>query len=92
MDWTSESAEAALRMTPQPVPRRTGSTDTGVLTTGGGLAFVGDVDRYFKAFDMDTGKVLWSFQTPSGIVGQPVTWERDGVMLHGLWWSPVQAT
>jgi len=22
--------------------------------------------------------VLWSFQTPSGIVGQPVTWERDG--------------
>ena len=24
------------------------------------------------------GKILWSFQTPSGIVGQPVTWEKDG--------------
>ena len=23
-------------------------------------------------------KILWSFQTPSGIIGQPVTWERNG--------------
>ena len=32
---------------------------TSVLTTAGGLAFVGDLDRYFKAFDSDTGKELW---------------------------------
>ena len=32
----------------------------------------------FQALDAETGKLLWSFQTPSGIVGQPVTWERNG--------------
>jgi alcohol dehydrogenase (cytochrome c) len=30
------------------------------------------------AVDSDTGKTLWEFQTSAGIVGQPVTWERDG--------------
>src|SRR5258708_2794553 len=32
----------------------------------------------FQALDADTGEILWSFQTPSGIVGQPVTWEKNG--------------
>ena len=36
------------------------------------------VDGTFIAVDVDTGKILWRFQTPSGIIGQPVTWERDG--------------
>ena len=31
-----------------------------------------------NGLDTTTGKVLWSFQTPSGIVGQPVTWEKNG--------------
>ena len=30
------------------------------------------------AVDADTGKIVWQFQTPSGIVGQPITWEKDG--------------
>ena len=30
-----------------------------VLPTGGGLVFVGGWDRYFRAFDDATGKVLW---------------------------------
>ena len=30
-----------------------------VLTTGGGLVFAGDFDRYFRAFDAENGKVLW---------------------------------
>ena len=30
-----------------------------VLTTATGLAFVGDVDRYFRALDVGTGEVLW---------------------------------
>lgn len=51
---------------------------TGVLTTGGGLAFVGDVDRYFKAFDMDTGKVLWQTRLGSGLHGYPVTYTANG--------------
>ena len=35
---------------------------TGVLTTAGGLAFVGDVDRYFKAFDVASGEQLWQIR------------------------------
>ncbi|MCP4935337.1 MAG: PQQ-dependent dehydrogenase, methanol/ethanol family [bacterium] len=50
----------------------------GVMTTAGGLVFTGTPEGHFKAFDDETGKQLWSFQTGSGIVGQPVTWEMDG--------------
>ena len=50
----------------------------GVMTTAGGLVFTGTPEGKFIAFDDETGKELWSFQTGSGIVGQPVTWEQDG--------------
>ena len=50
----------------------------GVMTTGGGLVFTGTPEGRFIAFDDETGEELWSFQTGSGIVGQPVTWEQDG--------------
>ncbi|UWQ45244.1 PQQ-dependent methanol/ethanol family dehydrogenase [Leisingera aquaemixtae] len=51
----------------------------GVMTTAGGLVFTGTPEGRFIAFDDETGEELWSFQTGSGIVGQPVTWEQDGV-------------
>ncbi|TYO84810.1 PQQ-dependent methanol/ethanol family dehydrogenase [Oceanicella actignis] len=50
----------------------------GVMTTAGGLVFMGTPEGYLKAFDADTGEELWKFQTGSGIVGQPITWEMDG--------------
>ncbi|GGE54645.1 PQQ-dependent methanol/ethanol family dehydrogenase [Actibacterium pelagium] len=50
----------------------------GVMTTAGGLVFTGTPEGKFIAFDDETGEELWSFQTGSGIVGQPVTWEADG--------------
>jgi alcohol dehydrogenase (cytochrome c) len=50
----------------------------GVMTTAGGLVFTGTPEGEFKAFDAENGKELWSFQTGSGVVGQPVTWEMDG--------------
>jgi len=50
----------------------------GTLVTAGGLVFTGQQTGEFMAFDSGTGKLLWQFQTPSGIVGQPITWERDG--------------
>ncbi|MCW8905203.1 PQQ-dependent methanol/ethanol family dehydrogenase [Sedimenticola sp.] len=50
----------------------------GVMTTAGGLVFTGTPEGYLKAFDARTGKELWKFQTGSGIVGQPITWEQDG--------------
>lgn len=50
----------------------------GVMTTAGGLVFTGTPEGKFIAFDDETGDILWSFQTGSGIVGQPITWEMDG--------------
>ncbi|MGR3793763.1 PQQ-dependent methanol/ethanol family dehydrogenase [Vannielia sp. SX4] len=50
----------------------------GVMTTAGGLVFTGTPEGRFIAFDDETGEELWSFQTGSGIVGQPITWETDG--------------
>jgi alcohol dehydrogenase (cytochrome c) len=51
---------------------------TGVLTTAGGLAFVGDLDRWFKAFDVDTGKVLWQTRLGSGLHGFPISYAAGG--------------
>ena len=42
---------------------------TSVLTTAGGLAFIGDLDRYFKAFDIDTGEELWKVRLGAGLHG-----------------------
>ena len=51
---------------------------SGVMTTAGGLVFFGTPEGEFIALDDETGEKLWSFQTGSGIVGQPVTWEQGG--------------
>ena len=51
---------------------------TSVLTTAGGLAFVGDLDRYFKAFDSDTGKELWKVRLGAPLHGYPVTYSANG--------------
>jgi len=50
----------------------------GVMSTAGGLVFTGTPEGEFIALDDETGEKLWSFQTGSGIVGQPITWEQDG--------------
>lgn len=50
----------------------------GVMTTAGGLVFWGTPEGYLKAADAKTGKELWQFQTGSGIVAPPVTWEDNG--------------
>ena len=50
----------------------------GVMSTAGGLVFTGTPEGYLKAFDAKTGQELWKFNTGSGVVGSPVTWEQDG--------------
>jgi len=51
-----------------------------VLVTGGNVVFMGGTnDRYFRAFDAKTGKVLWEQRTNSGVIGVPSTYEVDGV-------------
>ena len=39
----------------------------------------GTDDRYFRAFDAATGKLLWQHRTNSGITGVPTSFEIDGV-------------
>ncbi len=50
----------------------------GVLTTAGNLVFWGTPEGYLKAADATTGKVVWQFQTGSGVVAPPVTWMENG--------------
>ena len=49
-----------------------------VLTTGGGLVFNGDPLGIVRAFDADDGKVLWSFNTGSGLRSGLVSYAVDG--------------
>ena len=51
---------------------------TSVLSTAGGLAFVGDVDRYFKAFDVKTGKELWRTRLGAPVHGFPISYAANG--------------
>ncbi len=50
-----------------------------VLTTGGGLVFVTDDARRFRAFDADTGEILWEQILNSSAGGYPVSYSVDGV-------------
>ncbi|MBI3154615.1 MAG: PQQ-dependent methanol/ethanol family dehydrogenase [Burkholderiales bacterium] len=50
----------------------------GVLTTAGNLVFWGTPEGYLKAADAKTGEVVWQFQTGSGVVAPPVTWDQNG--------------
>jgi lanthanide-dependent methanol dehydrogenase len=46
---------------------------SGALATAGDVVFYGTMDRWFKAVDATTGKLLWQFRTGSGIIGQPIS-------------------
>ncbi len=50
----------------------------GTMATAGGLVFTGNPEGEFMAINDETGEVVWKFQTGTGIVGQPVTYEIDG--------------
>ena len=50
-----------------------------VLTTGGGLVFVSDDARRFRAFDADNGDILWEQILNSTAGGFPVSYSVDGV-------------
>jgi len=46
----------------------------GTLNTAGGVVFYGTMEGWLKAVDSKTGKLLWEFKTPSGIIGSPMTY------------------
>jgi PQQ-dependent dehydrogenase (methanol/ethanol family) len=47
---------------------------SGAAATAGDLVFYGTLEGWFKAVDARSGKLLWSFKTGSGIIGQPVVY------------------
>ena len=51
---------------------------TSVLSTAGGVAFVGDLDRVFRALDAKTGTELWRTRLPTAVQGFPVCFSVSG--------------
>ena len=51
---------------------------SGALATAGGVVFYGTLEGYLKAVDAKTGKELYKFKTPSGIIGNVTTYENNG--------------
>lgn len=70
--WNPVTQQEAWRV---PLP---GSWPGGIMATGGGLVFQGQIDGRFVARDARTGKELWSFKTESPIVGAPISYRIGG--------------
>jgi alcohol dehydrogenase (cytochrome c) len=51
---------------------------SGALATAGDVVFYGTLEGYLKAVDMQTGKELYKFKTPSGIIGNVNTFTHGG--------------
>jgi len=51
---------------------------SGALATAGNVVFYGTLEGYLKAVDAESGEELYSFKTPSGIIGNVNTWEHGG--------------
>ncbi len=51
---------------------------SGALATAGGVVFYGTLEGYLKAVDEKTGKELYRYKTPSGIIGNIMTYTHNG--------------
>jgi alcohol dehydrogenase (cytochrome c) len=51
---------------------------SGALATAGDVVFYGTLEGYLKAVDSKTGKELYKFKTPSGIIGNVMTYSHRG--------------
>ena len=65
-----------------------------MLATASGLLFTGKETGEFIAVDAETGKIIWQFQTGSGINAQPITYTHNGQQyvtilsgVGGLYWN-----
>ena len=67
-------------MTPLPLPLKVGVPGIGgPMITKGGVAFLAAaVDDYLRAYDLTTGKVLWTARLPAGGQATPMSYELDG--------------
>lgn len=60
------------------VRRQRAPVASAMLVTAGGIVFTGDRDRYFRALDETTGKVLWETRLNATPNGFPVTFTAFG--------------
>ncbi|MDB5453442.1 MAG: hypothetical protein JWO33_2020, partial [Caulobacteraceae bacterium] len=51
---------------------------SGLLPTGGGLVFGGDLNRYFRAYDAKNGKVLWEQRLNNAVNSFPISYGVKG--------------
>ena len=51
---------------------------SGALATAGDVVFYGTLEGYLKAVDAATGEELYRFKTPSGIIGNVMTYSHKG--------------
>ena len=54
------------------------SATMSLVATGGGLVFGGDVNGRFRAFDQETGEVLWEINLGSAVTSFPISYAVDG--------------
>lgn len=53
--------------------------NSGSVTTGGGLTFIGAaLDRFMRGFDTETGELLWEARLPAGAQAGPMSYEING--------------
>lgn len=57
---------------------------SGAMATAGDVVFYGTLEGYLKAVDAETGKELYKFKTPSGIIGNVFTYESAGKQYVGV--------
>ena len=55
-----------------------GTATWSLVATGGGLVFGGDVNGRFRAFDHETGEVLWEINLGSPVTGYPISFAAGG--------------
>ena len=51
---------------------------SGAMVTAGDVVFYGTLEGYLKALDAKSGRELWRFKTPSGIIGNVNSYKHDG--------------
>ena len=88
ISWRSQIAPGTDQVgTVQAISVETGETTwrydqraatMSLVATGGGLVFGGDVNGRFRAFDHETGDVLWEINLGSAVSGFPITYAVDG--------------
>jgi lanthanide-dependent methanol dehydrogenase len=57
---------------------------SGAVATAGDVVFYGTLEGYLKAVDSETGEELYSFKTPSGIIGNVFTYTHDDKQYVGV--------